>query len=155
MRFVCISENTTIISLYSMNWLAFITDMCVHCAVRSESQISSGKSHAVAWVVRYVENIFLSVLRLFRVSIIPPLLHTRLDLQVTVWRLCLANEWGKTARMSEITTSALRRKYSQTVLALRIRFVFIASLCLAVLMKEAESADVKWKSDVNQFLICV
>jgi hypothetical protein len=124
MRFVWISENTAIISLYSIYWLAFITEMgCVHCAVRAESQISFGKSHAMAWVVSYVENVFLPILWFFRVSIIPPLLHTRLDLQVTVWRLCLVSEWGKTARMSEFTTSALRRKYSQTVVTLRIRFV--------------------------------
>ena len=35
MRFVCISEQTAIISLYSINWLIFITKtLCVYCAVR-------------------------------------------------------------------------------------------------------------------------
>ena len=35
--FVCISEQTAIISLYSINWLAFITETeCVYCAVRTE-----------------------------------------------------------------------------------------------------------------------
>jgi len=35
MCFVWISEQTAIISLYSINWLAFITETkCVYCAVR-------------------------------------------------------------------------------------------------------------------------
>jgi hypothetical protein len=34
--YVCISEQTAIISLYSINWLVFITETeCVYCAVRS------------------------------------------------------------------------------------------------------------------------
>jgi hypothetical protein len=38
MCFVWISEQTAIISRYSINWLAFITETeCVYCAVRSES----------------------------------------------------------------------------------------------------------------------
>jgi hypothetical protein len=38
MCFVWISEQTTIISLYSINWLVFITETeCVYCAVRTES----------------------------------------------------------------------------------------------------------------------
>jgi hypothetical protein len=38
MCFVCISEQTAIISLYSINWLVFITETeCVYCAVRTES----------------------------------------------------------------------------------------------------------------------
>jgi hypothetical protein len=38
MCFVWISEQTAIISLYSINWLAFITDTeCVYCAVRAGS----------------------------------------------------------------------------------------------------------------------
>ena len=39
------------------------------------------------------------------------------------WRLWLLDERRKTERMREITTSALRRKYWQTVLNFRIRFV--------------------------------
>jgi hypothetical protein len=38
MCFVWISEQTAIISLYSINWLVFVTETeCVYCAVRSES----------------------------------------------------------------------------------------------------------------------
>jgi hypothetical protein len=37
MCFVWISEQTAIISLYSINWLGFITEtVCVYCAVRTE-----------------------------------------------------------------------------------------------------------------------
>jgi hypothetical protein len=36
MCFLWISEQTAIISLYSINWLVFITETeCVHCAVRA------------------------------------------------------------------------------------------------------------------------
>jgi len=38
MCFVWISEQTAIISLYSINWLVFITETeCVYCAVRAGS----------------------------------------------------------------------------------------------------------------------
>ena len=38
MRFVCISEQTAIISLYNINWLVFIIEMkCIYCAVRTGS----------------------------------------------------------------------------------------------------------------------
>ena len=38
MCFVWISEQTAIISLYSIDWLVFITEMeCVYCAVRTGS----------------------------------------------------------------------------------------------------------------------
>jgi hypothetical protein len=38
MCYVWISEQTAIISLYSINWLVFITETeCVYCAVRTES----------------------------------------------------------------------------------------------------------------------
>jgi hypothetical protein len=38
MCFVWISEQTAIVSLYSTNWLVFITETeCVYCAVRTES----------------------------------------------------------------------------------------------------------------------
>jgi hypothetical protein len=32
--FLCISKQTVIISLYSINWLVFVTEMCVYCAAR-------------------------------------------------------------------------------------------------------------------------
>ena len=35
MCFVWISEQTAIISLYSINWLVFVTEECVYCAVRT------------------------------------------------------------------------------------------------------------------------
>ena len=35
MSFICLSEQTAIIFVYSGNWLNFITDECVYCAVRS------------------------------------------------------------------------------------------------------------------------
>jgi hypothetical protein len=38
MCFVWISEETEFISLYSIDWLVFITEtVCVYCAVRTES----------------------------------------------------------------------------------------------------------------------
>ena len=41
MCFVWIWEQTAIISLYSINWLVFITEMkSVYCAVRAEFQAS-------------------------------------------------------------------------------------------------------------------
>jgi hypothetical protein len=37
MCFVRISEQTAVITLYSINWLVFITEKgCVYCAVRAE-----------------------------------------------------------------------------------------------------------------------
>jgi hypothetical protein len=55
--FVCflwISEQTPILSLYSINWLVFITEMeCVYCAVRAESinviQFSRCVRRAMLW----------------------------------------------------------------------------------------------------------
>jgi len=45
MRFVWISEQTAIISLYSINWLVCITGReCVYCAVRTGSLNNSGYS---------------------------------------------------------------------------------------------------------------
>jgi len=38
MCFVWISEQTAVISLYSIHWLVFVTETeCVYCAVRTES----------------------------------------------------------------------------------------------------------------------
>jgi hypothetical protein len=40
MCFVWISEQTAIISLYSINWLVLVTETeCVYCEVRTESLI--------------------------------------------------------------------------------------------------------------------
>jgi hypothetical protein len=40
--FVCISEQTAIISLYNFNWLVFITETeSVYCAVRAETSLIS------------------------------------------------------------------------------------------------------------------
>ena len=49
MCFVWIWEQTTIISLYSINWLVFITKtVCVYCAVRTGSlYITLGSAHSV------------------------------------------------------------------------------------------------------------
>ena len=45
MCFVWISEQTAIISLYSINWVVFTTQMvCVYCAVRSGSKRRSGNA---------------------------------------------------------------------------------------------------------------
>jgi hypothetical protein len=49
--FVWISEPTAIISLYSINWLVFITETeCVYCAVRAEylNTYSSGRFYSSA-----------------------------------------------------------------------------------------------------------
>jgi hypothetical protein len=59
MCFVWISEQTAIISLYSINWLVFITETeCVYCAVRAEIH-TTGVSwflSAVPWVKSYYKN---------------------------------------------------------------------------------------------------
>jgi hypothetical protein len=57
MCFVWISEQTAIISLYSINWLVFITETeCVYCAVRTESlytiHVSDGSNIATSKSVR-------------------------------------------------------------------------------------------------------
>jgi predicted GNAT family N-acyltransferase len=48
MCFVWISEQTAIISLYSINWLVFVTETeCVYCAVRTESLNATFCPHSV------------------------------------------------------------------------------------------------------------
>ena len=56
MCFVWIWEQTAIISLYSINWLVFITETeCVYCAVRTEFSLLCDlrrlrvRSHQFAW----------------------------------------------------------------------------------------------------------
>ena len=97
MCFVWIWEQTAIISLYSINWLVFITETeCVYCAVRT--------SNAVPWLRRLVAclsswipefdrssvwirfvvdklalwQVFLGTLQYSPVNIIPLMLHTHL-----------------------------------------------------------------------------
>jgi len=49
MCFVWISEQTTIISLYNINWLVFITETeCVYCAVRARSLNSVANEHGAS-----------------------------------------------------------------------------------------------------------
>jgi hypothetical protein len=51
MCFVWISEQTAIISLYIINWLAFITETeCVYCAVRIESLTIPSKAQWLLYV---------------------------------------------------------------------------------------------------------
>jgi hypothetical protein len=61
MCFVWISEQTAIISLYSINWLVFITETeCVYCAVRSGSSQSTlifVFKGAVPWLERLVSGL--------------------------------------------------------------------------------------------------
>jgi DNA-directed RNA polymerase subunit RPC12/RpoP len=56
MCFVWISEQTVIISLYSITWLVFITETeCVYCAVRTESlNITQSVKLAVHSTLRHV-----------------------------------------------------------------------------------------------------
>jgi len=55
MCFVWISELTAIISLYSINWLVFITETeCVYCAVRTGS---------VYIILRSAHTVYLCILR--------------------------------------------------------------------------------------------
>jgi len=59
MCFVWISEQTAIISLYSINWLVFITETeCVYCAVRTGSIYNSGLKKNL----RSAHTVFLCVL---------------------------------------------------------------------------------------------
>ena len=55
MRFVWIAEQTAIISLYSINWLVFITvTECVYCAVRTRSlYIMLRSAHTLHLCVSY------------------------------------------------------------------------------------------------------
>ena len=106
MCFVWIWEQTVIISLYSINWLVFITETeCVYCAVRIEylyisqfkfllqtmpfikwsvAGLSPQKPGFDSWAdsVRIVADkftlvqVFLPVLQFSPVSIIPLMLHT-------------------------------------------------------------------------------
>ena len=98
MCFVWISEQTAIISLYSINWLVCVTETeCVYCAVRTGClNISQFKFY---WNIRGSlcsipgcgersgsGTVFLRILRFSTVSIILPLLHTYLGLHAALTR---------------------------------------------------------------------
>jgi len=52
MGFEWLSEQTAIISLYSINWLVFITEMqCVYCAVQKDSLLKSEVSFRLHYSV--------------------------------------------------------------------------------------------------------
>ena len=87
----CVSEQTAIISLYSINWLVCITETeCVYCAVRtgylyimffsqhSNFPLSVSFHHCSIFIHLQptLYSVFLPVLQFSPVSIIPPLLHT-------------------------------------------------------------------------------
>jgi len=76
---VWISEQTAIISLYSINWLVCITETeCVYCRpVTSEARVRSQSVH-VRFVVekKALGQVCLPVLLFSPVSVIPPMLHT-------------------------------------------------------------------------------
>jgi len=95
------SEQTAIISLYSINWLVCITETeCVYCAVRTGSstiirQCSSRRKTgfdprpiSLRFMMGKValRNVFLRLLQLSAVSFIPPMVHTRLHLRVILIR---------------------------------------------------------------------
>jgi hypothetical protein len=146
MCFVWISEQTAIISLYNINWLVFITETeSVYCAVRTgflnTIQVifrPNGLAMAQAigrrplmmdaafnskWVhVGYVVDkvtltkVFLSVFRIFHVSIIPSMLYTPLHTSMLPkgrtgesWKL-----WQKQCFFGN--RCALDRKYFDLVL---------------------------------------
>jgi hypothetical protein len=116
MSFMCIWEQIAIISLYSINWLVFITETeCVYCAVGTEPlntiQVNLRLSRAVPWLRRLVGGllprrprfdprsirvrsvdkvalgmVFLRIFRFLPFSIIPPMLHTHVYLRVALMR---------------------------------------------------------------------
>jgi len=103
MCFVWISEQTAIISLYSINWLVCITETeSVYCAVRTGYlYITQLEFH---WKIRGslcsipgqsmsdcggrsgTGAVFLRILQFSTVSIIPSVLHTYLDLHSALTR---------------------------------------------------------------------
>jgi hypothetical protein len=69
MRFVLISEQTAIISLFSINWLDFITETeCVYCAVRTGSlciiQVHFGTSRVISYTCLILECMFENVTKI-------------------------------------------------------------------------------------------
>jgi hypothetical protein len=113
MCFVWISKQTAIISLYSINWLVFITETeCVYCAVRTgslniiQAQLGRAISQAVSCRVLTADDLvlsqasvceiwmeevalgqgFLPVIPFSTVSIILPVLHIYVRLYVALTR---------------------------------------------------------------------
>ena len=103
MCFVWISEQTAIISLYSINWLVFVTETgCVYCAVRTEyfstriiwnemkaiHRRGSGsiRGHSMSdlwWTKCHSDRYVSQYLRSSSDSIIPPMLRTCLHTVLT------------------------------------------------------------------------
>jgi hypothetical protein len=58
MNFVWISEQTAITSLYSINWLVFITETeCAYCAVRTE-YLNIIQANISLWMVKQDDECF-------------------------------------------------------------------------------------------------
>jgi hypothetical protein len=74
MCFVWISEQTAIISLYSINWLVFVAETeCVYCAVQTEYLTLIRVTLVFKELILFLTNNFLSLLR--------PVLLTSNDIQ--------------------------------------------------------------------------
>jgi hypothetical protein len=113
MCFVWISEQTAIISLYSINWLDFITETeCVYCAVRTGSlnatfcpysvfmcfvwiseQTAIISLHSINWLVfiTETESVYHLVPRLMSAAV-PPLLHALTACKGTTLRVLPPND---------------------------------------------------------------
>ena len=105
--FIWISEQTAFISLYNINRLAFITRTeCVYCAVQNEPLKTIQVSFClhVRFVVDQVslEQSFLQILLLCTVSIIQPMLHTRICLHAAPRERLAKSGNIKTAMISAV-----------------------------------------------------
>ena len=118
MCFVWISEQTSIISLYNINWLVFITEIqCVYCAVRTGylyiihvnyhpwprllvhglSPEKLGFDPSLLHLIVVLNTVtlgqgFFPILLFYTVNIIPPVLHTHFHLQAVITRR--TNGWS-------------------------------------------------------------
>jgi hypothetical protein len=148
MCFLWIWEQTAIISLYSINWLVFITEAeCVYCAVGTRSlyvvQVSLNLSRAVPWFrwlvagllprkprfgpwpihVKFVADklplgrllLTVGILQFSPVSIIPPLPHTHLHLNVALTTRTKGEAWEPSENQCSIVN---RGALDRTVLSL-------------------------------------
>ena len=125
-------QQTMIISLYNINWLVYITEMeCVYCAVRSGSlnviqinlsrrrlrrgaRVSTRSAH-VWFVVDRVALGYVSirVLRFSFVSIIPPLLHTHLQMLLILTRTTNRRRLGTIQNPTLLLRTKLHARTSQ------------------------------------------